>query len=132
MKRLAPKIKRLRLPLALLIVLCWVRCVPIIEPQYIVKQITVTAYTACPEECDADYMTNASNTRVAIGQVAYNQAKFGTKIRLPFHFRDTFVVADRTHRRFSDRLDIYFGQGKEAKRAAYAWGKQRAWVAIEI
>lgn len=95
-------------------------------PRY-VKRVLVTAYSSTPDQTDDTPFITASGSTVRRGVVAANFLRFGTKVRLPDNFGDdVFVVEDRMHERFSDRLDIWM----ESREAARAWGVR--YVAIEV
>ena len=71
--------------------------------------MTVTAYSSSPDETDDTPFITAANTRTRDGVVATNAFPFGTKMRIPDHFGDKeFVVEDRMHRRYPNRLDVWF------------------------
>jgi 3D (Asp-Asp-Asp) domain-containing protein len=57
--------------------------------------------------------------------VACNWLPFGTKIKIQ-GFNVPKVVEDRMARRFSDRIDIYYRQHREAQR----FGKKRLKVEV--
>lgn len=80
------------------------------------KIVTLTAYSSTPDQTDSTPFITAYNTFVRDGIVAANFLKFGTKIKIPRYFGDKiFVVEDRMHQRFSQRVDIWFPTRQEAK-----------------
>lgn len=77
----------------------------------------VTGYSSSPEETDDTPFITARGTLVRDGIVATNMLPFGTKIRIPRVFGNkVFVVEDRMHSRFSDRVDVWFAEKGDAKR----------------
>jgi 3D (Asp-Asp-Asp) domain-containing protein len=68
----------------------------------------VSAYTSTVDQCDSTPFITANGTKVYDGIVAANWLKFGTRVRIPEMFGDkVFVVADRMHPRFDNRLDVW-------------------------
>ena len=85
-------------------------------PEVIKLEITVTGYSSSIDETDGDPFTTASGKGVRDGIVATNLLPFGTKVRIPEEFGDkVFVVEDRMHRRFPNRIDIWFPSKSEAR-----------------
>lgn len=79
-------------------------------------EVVLTAYSSTPDQTDGSPFITASNTHVRDGIVAANFLPFGTKIMIPELFGEkTFVVEDRMHRRFNDRVDIWFPDRWSAK-----------------
>ena len=96
-------------------------------PEVIKLEITVTGYSSSIDETDGDPFTTASGKSVRDGIVATNLLPFGTRVRIPEEFGDkVFVVEDRMHRRFPNRLDIWF----PSKNEAWDFGKKN--LEIEI
>ncbi len=90
-------------------------------------KIIITAYSSSPDETDDTPFITASGTFVRKGVVAANFLPIGTKIKLPDVFGDQiFIVEDRMHPRFSDRVDIWFDNKSTAKR----FGKQLSRVEV--
>jgi len=93
-------------------------------------KVTLTAYSSDPAQTDDTPCIAASgldicNTKQRI--VAANFLPFGTKIKIPELFGDViFVVQDRMHERFNDRIDILFPD----KAAAKTFGLRKATVLI--
>lgn len=88
---------------------------------------TVTAYSSTPDQTDDTPFITAKGTFVRDGIVAANFLEFGTKVRIPELFGDKiFVVEDRMHRRYSDRVDIWFPD----RETAILFGKQQAVIEI--
>src|SRR5512133_3445077 len=76
----------------------------------------VTAYTSTVDQCDSTPFTTANGTTVHDGIVAANWLKFGTRVRIPAMFGDkVFIVADRMHPRFDDRLDVWMAEMSDAR-----------------
>lgn len=89
--------------------------------------VTVTAYSSTPDQTDDSPFTTANGTRVRDGIVAANFLRFGTRVRLPDYSGDkVFVVTDRMHPRFSDRMDIWM----ETREAAQQFGIRRLKVEV--
>ena len=94
------------------------------ENQFLVGQkyakrieVVLTAYSSTFDQTDSSPFITASNTRVRDGIVAANFLPFGAKIMIPELFGEKiFVVEDRMHRRFNDRVDIWFPDRWSAKR----------------
>lgn len=79
--------------------------------------VTVTAYSSTPEQTDDSPFTMASGKRVYDGAVAANFLPIGTKVMLPeLYGEKIFTVEDRTHKRFSDRVDVWMETEEEALR----------------
>ncbi len=77
--------------------------------------VTVTAYSSTPDQTDSSPFIMASGNRVYDGAIAANFLPIGTKVMLPeTHGRKVFTVEDRTHKRFSNRVDIWMGTRREA------------------
>ena len=71
--------------------------------------VRATAYSSTVDQTDDSPFITASNTYVRDGIVAANFLPFKTKIMIPELFGNkVFTVEDRMHRRFSDRVDIWF------------------------
>lgn len=96
------------------------------KPQHIFYTL-VTAYSSTPEETDETPFITALGTETRDGVIASNFLPFGTKLRLPEKFGNKiFVVEDRMHPRFSDRIDIWMPSKEKAKE----FGRQ--WLRVEI
>lgn len=92
-----------------------------------VMTVVVTAYSSTEDQTDDSPFTTASNKQVTDGIVAANFLPFGTKLQIPKLFGDkVFVVEDRMHDRFSDRVDIWFAD----RDAATKFGKRTADIVI--
>ncbi|MDO8495581.1 MAG: hypothetical protein Q7S32_03630 [bacterium] len=88
------------------------KVVPTIAKTYVV---TATAYSSTVDQTDDSPFITARGTHVRDGIVAANFLPFGTVIRIPAMYGDkTFVVEDRMHSRFSERVDIWFASRQEA------------------
>ena len=87
----------------------------------------VTAYSSSEDETDSTPFITASGTRTRDGIVATNIFPMGTQVRIPELFGDkVFVVEDRMHRRFTDRIDVWM----PSKWQALKFGKRAP--AVEI
>lgn len=87
-----------------------------LEAGYQTITVTLTGYSSTPDQTDETPFITASNTEARDGVVASNFLSFGTKIRIPELFGDKiFVVEDRMHSRFDDRIDIWFPSRKLAE-----------------
>ncbi|MBI5912949.1 3D domain-containing protein [Candidatus Azambacteria bacterium] len=77
--------------------------------------VTVTAYSSAPDQTDDSPFIMASGNRVYDGAIASNFLPMGTRVMLPeTHGEKVFTVEDRTHRRFSNRIDIWMETREEA------------------
>ena len=86
------------------------------QPYRKIVTVFVTGYSSTPDQTDDTPFITAYNTEVRDGIVAANFLPAGTEIRIPELFGDkTFVVEDRMHERFSDRIDIWFADRETAK-----------------
>jgi 3D (Asp-Asp-Asp) domain-containing protein len=75
----------------------------------------VTAYSSTVDQCDDTPFITANGTHVRDGIVAANWLKFGTRVRIPEMYGDkVFIVTDRMHPRFDDRLDIWMAERSDA------------------
>lgn len=98
------------------------------QPEWAPKFLVyVTAYSSSVDETDSTPHLTASGTRTRDGVVASNLFPLGTRIRVPELFGDkVFVVEDRMHNRFTDRIDIWM----PSKWGALSFGKKQAEVEI--
>lgn len=97
-----------------------------IKVKKIIKK-TITAYSSSPDETDSTPFITARNTRVRDGIVAANSLAFGVKIMIPEIFGEKiFVVEDRMHQRYGNRIDIWM----PSKKMALEFGKKFAEVHI--
>lgn len=70
--------------------------------------VLVTAYSSSPDETDDTPFITASGNSVGYGVVAANFLPFGTRIKLPKIFGEQiFIVEDRLHSRYNDRVDVW-------------------------
>lgn len=75
----------------------------------ITQEVVVTGYSSTPDQTDEDPFITASGKFVEDGIIATNFLPFGTKVRFPELFGEkVFIVEDRMHKRFSDRVDVWF------------------------
>jgi len=80
-------------------------------------KVYITAYSSSPDETDDTPHITASGSRTRDGVIATNMLPFGTKVRIPHLFgKKIFVVEDRMHSRFSERVDIWFPTKEDAKK----------------
>jgi len=87
----------------------------------------ITAYSSSEDETDSTPNITASGTQCRDGVVASNVFPIGTEVRIPEYFGDkVFVVEDRMHSRFTDRIDVWM----PSKGDALLFGKRSA--AVEI
>jgi len=96
-----------------------------------VIQVSVSAYNACPSQTDSTPFIMASGNRVYEGAVALSRdlerdfgLEFGDKVHLLGI--GTFVFADRMHRRWKRRVDLF----KWSKKKAIQFGRQKAIMVI--
>jgi len=89
--------------------------------------VWITAYSSAPEQTDSTPFITASGSYVRTGIAAANFLPFGSRFKLPELFDDrVFVIEDRMHKRFNNRIDIWFSTKEEAKN----FGKKLAKVEI--
>ena len=81
-----------------------------------VIRVTATAYSSTRAQTDATPFISASGTHVFDGMIAANFLPFGAKVRIPdLYGNKQFVVLDRMHPRFSQRIDIWTESYYKAK-----------------
>lgn len=96
------------------------------EPDEI-RWVTVTAYSSTPDQTDSTPFNTANGEHVYWGGVASNFMALNSRVQfIDYHEDKLFRVNDRMHRRFSDRIDIWFPTREEATN----WGKRNVRVAI--
>jgi 3D (Asp-Asp-Asp) domain-containing protein len=83
------------------------------------RTVSLTAYTSEAAQTDDDPCTTANGYNLCShgteDSVAANFLPFGTKIMIPDLFGDRiFVVRDRMHKRFSNRVDVWMTNKTEA------------------
>jgi len=89
--------------------------------------VWITAYSSAPEQTDSTPFITASGSYVRTGIAAANFLPFNSRFKLPELFDDRiFVIEDRMHKRFNNRIDIWFSTKEEAKN----FGKKLAKVEI--
>jgi len=90
----------------------------IVEPAYIVQKSYIgelTGYSSREEETDSTPFITAYGETVRWGTVATNAYPFGTKLRFPEIYGDKiFVVEDKMHSRYRNRIDIWFPEYEKA------------------
>jgi 3D (Asp-Asp-Asp) domain-containing protein len=97
-------------------------------PAVAVRAVEMTAYTSEVGQTDGSPFITANGTRVRDGVIAANFLKFHTRIRIPELYGDKiFVVMDRMNSRYTQRVDIWM----ENRREAVRFGVKRQ-VKIEI
>jgi len=80
-------------------------------------EVILTGYSSVPWQTDSDPYLTASGKRPKFGTVASNFLPFGTKILIPEIFgNQIFIVEDRMHPRFKDRVDIWFPSSDQAQK----------------
>lgn len=95
----------------------------------------VTAYTSDPTETDSTPCKSANGmnichmaTEVSMRLCAANFVPFGTTLRLQDGDEDFMcLVVDRTAKKYSDRVDLYFQMDKQA---AISWGVRAMDVSV--
>ena len=94
--------------------------------------VTVTAYTSSPKECDASPWVTASGWKlkegdriVAVSRDLEKVAPMGSWVFL--EGMGWFRVEDRMNKRWRRRVDVWFGRDREG---ALAFGKRKARVWI--
>lgn len=74
-----------------------------------IMHVTLTGYSSTPDQTDDTPFIAASGKYVYDGMIAANFLPFGTRVKIPELFGDKiFTVDDRMHKRFNDRVDIWF------------------------
>lgn len=77
--------------------------------------VEATAYSSTVDQTDDTPFIAANGTYVHDGMVAANFLPFGTVIKIPEVYGDKiFVVEDRMHRRFQNRIDVWFPDRQSA------------------
>lgn len=80
-------------------------------------KVNITAYSSTPEETDDTPFITASGAYVRRGVAAANFLPLGTAIRIPELFGDqVFIIEDRMHERFHNKVDIWFPEKSQAKK----------------
>jgi 3D (Asp-Asp-Asp) domain-containing protein len=86
------------------------------EPD-LIKKTVVTFYSSDSWQTDDTPFITANGTMVRDGIAAANFLPFGTRIKFPELFSDKiFVIQDRMHPRFSQRIDIWTPTTEEARK----------------
>lgn len=97
------------------------------EPVIILKNRTITAYTASPEETDSTPCITASGFYICdehrIKVVANNELEFGTRVRIGGQI---YFVQDRMARKNDGKFDILM----KTKDEAFEWGKKTLHVEV--
>jgi 3D (Asp-Asp-Asp) domain-containing protein len=89
--------------------------------------VIVTAYSSDEDQTDDSPFITASGALVGDGVIAANFLPFGTKVQIPTVFGNkVFTVKDRMHRRFSDRIDIWFND----RASAMKFGIKKAEIVV--
>ncbi len=84
----------------------------------------ITAYSSTVDQTDDTPFITASGSYVRDGVAAANILPFGTKFKLPEIFGDQiFVVEDRMHPRYQNRIDIWFADREDATDFGKKWTK---------
>lgn len=96
-----------------------------------IRRVEVTFYTSTPDQTDSTPDIMANGEKVYDGAIATNMLPFGTQVKIPKLFGDKiFIVADRMHPRFSQRVDVWLPGGEAGKKEAFRLGKQRLDIQI--
>ena len=89
-----------------------------------VLKFWITAYSSTIDQTDDSPFITASGSYVREGVAAANILPFGTKFKLPEIFGDQiFVIEDRMHSRYQNRIDIWFADRGEATDFGKKWTK---------
>ena len=91
-------------------------------PENVYREMVVeaTAYSSTFDQTDDTPFIAANGTFVHDGVVAANFLPFGTKIKIPGVFGEkVFTVEDRMHRRFKQRIDVWFPDRESALKFGY-------------
>lgn len=87
-----------------------------LEKNYRRLKVVVTAYSSTKDQTDETPFLTAANTQTRDGVIAANFLPLHSKIMIPEIFGDKiFVVEDRMHERFKDRIDIWFPDRDSAR-----------------
>lgn len=98
------------------------------------RPVTATAYTASVDECDDDPRIGAAGKRMRPGFIAVSRdlAKWGAGLGQKVRIEDEkgnnvgiFTVADFLNKRYTERIDFFFGEGADAKRRALDFGVRK-------
>lgn len=86
------------------------------KPKQALKMnVAVTFYSSTPDQTDNTPLITANGKLVRDGIAASNFLALGTRIKLPELFGDKhFVIEDRMHSRFTDRVDVWVPTREEA------------------
>jgi 3D (Asp-Asp-Asp) domain-containing protein len=91
------------------------------------RKAVITAYSSTVDQTDDTPFLTAAQTSVRDGIVAVNWLPIGTRIRIPEAFGNkVFIVEDRMHPRYKERVDIWMTHRHEAS----AWGKRKLYVEV--
>ena len=78
-------------------------------------RVVLSAYSSTPDQTDSTPFIMASGKHVYDGAIASNFLPLGALVRIPELFGGKiFVVEDRMHKRFSDRVDVWMETRQEA------------------
>lgn len=89
--------------------------------------VVITAYSSTEDQTDDTPFITATGEHVADGIVAANFLPFNAYIQIPKMFGNKiFVVKDRMHPRFNDRVDVWFAD----RGAAMKFGKRTLEIVI--
>ena len=78
-------------------------------------RVVLSAYSSTSDQTDSTPFIMASGKHVYDGAIASNFLPLGVLVRIPELFGGKiFVVEDRMHKRFSDRVDIWMPTRQEA------------------
>lgn len=92
---------------------------PLPEAKRVIR-VEATAYTNLAALTDSSPDITASGSHVGFGQIAANFLPFGTKVRIPsIYGNQEFVVTDRMHQRYTNRIDVFLHTYDEAREFGY-------------
>ena len=92
-------------------------------------RVYVTAYSSSEDETDSTPHLTASGTKTRDGVLASNIFPIGTRVKIPELFgNQIFVIEDRMHERYSDRIDVWM----PSKAQALRFGKRQTEVQIVV
>lgn len=97
-----------------------------------VLEVTATAYNSVPEQTQGDPRTTAWGDTLTPGMKAIAVSRDllergltqGVEVQIQ-GLPGTYVVMDKLHKRWRQRIDIYMGEDVEA---AKQWGKQKVTI----
>ena len=102
------------------------------DPEMKSLEVTATAYTSSRKQTDSTPYVSAFNQRLQPGDKVIAVSRDleamgltrGTEVTIE-GLEGTYLVADRTNKRWKKRIDLYMG---DDRKAALEWGKQRVTI----